>query len=94
MNPTIQTICSIPIVKTVSGHKLPIYEVIIPEITHAASYDGYGRQKMSMEEEKLKALWEILNAFHFKAESQISSLIRYEVKDISKWFGVLSNLNW
>jgi hypothetical protein len=47
-----------------------------------------------MEEEKLKALWEILKAFHFKGESQTSSLIQYEVKDISKWFGVLSNLNW
>ncbi len=43
LNPTIQSIFSLKIVKTVSGHKLPIYEVIIPEITQAASFDGYGR---------------------------------------------------
>jgi hypothetical protein len=43
LNPTIQSICSINILKTVSGHKLPLYEVIIPEITHVASYDGFGR---------------------------------------------------
>jgi hypothetical protein len=43
LNPTIQTICSIPIVNTVSGHKLPIYQIIIPEITYAARFDEYGR---------------------------------------------------
>lgn len=64
LNPTIQTICSIPIVKSVSGHKLRIYDIILPEVTYSASFDAYGRQKIHLEEEKLKALWEILNIFH------------------------------
>jgi len=67
LNPTIQTICSIPIVKTVSGHKMRIYDIILPEVTYSASTDAYGRQKMLLEEEKLKALWEILNMFHHRA---------------------------
>jgi hypothetical protein len=68
LNPTIQTICSIPIVNTVSGHKLPIHKIIIPEITYAAKSDAYGRQKLEIEEEKLKALWEILKEYYHKDE--------------------------
>jgi hypothetical protein len=32
---------------------LPIYDIILPEVTYGASLDAYGRQKMHLEEEKL-----------------------------------------
>jgi hypothetical protein len=34
LNPTINSICSFPIIKTASGHKLTIPQVIIPEVTY------------------------------------------------------------
>ena len=43
LNPTIQSIFSIPIIKTSSGHKVPIHEVTIPEVYYTAKFDGYGK---------------------------------------------------
>jgi hypothetical protein len=39
---------------------LPIYKIIIPEITYGARVDSFGQKKIEMEEDKLKALWDIL----------------------------------
>ena len=35
LNPTIKSICSFPIIKTGSGTKVSIPEVIIPEVTYS-----------------------------------------------------------
>lgn len=43
LNPTIQSIFSIPIIKTASGHRVPIHEITIPEVYYTAKFDGYGK---------------------------------------------------
>jgi len=44
LNPTIQTICSFPIVLTSSGHLLQLPKIIIPEVTYSTITDKNGQQ--------------------------------------------------
>ena len=64
INPTIQTICSFPIIQTSTGHFLELPKVIIPEVTYSTVPDKNGQQKISVEEPKLLSLWAILKEVH------------------------------